>query len=41
MTPGIFVYTSNRLEELLEALAVYLGRDPLPPLQTETIVVPG
>lgn len=41
MTPGIYVYTSNRLEELLEALAVYLGRDPLPPLQTETIVVPG
>jgi exodeoxyribonuclease V gamma subunit len=39
--PGIFLYTSNRLEELLEALATHLGQHPLPPLESETIVVPG
>lgn len=41
MSPGIFLYTSNRLEELLEALATHLGQQPLPPLESETIVVPG
>ncbi len=41
MLPGLYLYTSNRLEELLEALAVYIGREPLPPLVSETIVVPG
>lgn len=41
MSTGLFVYTSNRLEELLEALATVLQRTPLPPLQDETIVVPS
>lgn len=41
MLPGFYVYTSNRLEDLLEALAVHIGREPLPPLESETIVVPG
>jgi exodeoxyribonuclease V gamma subunit len=38
---GIVVYTSNRLEELLHALAEELRQAPLAPLSTETIVVPG
>jgi exodeoxyribonuclease V gamma subunit len=41
VSTGLFVYTSNRLEELLEALATVLQRTPLPPLQDETIVVPS
>jgi exodeoxyribonuclease V gamma subunit len=38
---GLFVYTSNRLEELAEALATVLDREPLPPLATETVLVPS
>jgi exodeoxyribonuclease V gamma subunit len=41
VSTGLFVYTSNRLEELLEALATVLQQNPLPPLQDETIVVPS
>ena len=41
MGTGLFVYTSNRLEELAEAIAAVLGRAPLPPLATETILVPS
>jgi exodeoxyribonuclease V gamma subunit len=41
VSTGLFVYTSNRLEELLEALVTVLQRTPLPPLQDETIVVPS
>ncbi len=41
MARGLFVHTSNRLEELLEALATVLGKDPLPPLADETIIVPS
>jgi exodeoxyribonuclease V gamma subunit len=41
VSTGLFVYTSNRLEELLEALATVLRQSPLPPLQDETIVVPS
>lgn len=35
------VLLRNRLEDLLEDLAGWLRDDPLPPLATETIVVPG
>jgi len=38
---GLFVCTSNRLEDLLEVLAGDLAREPLPPLAPETVVVPG
>lgn len=41
MQPGVLIYTSNRLEDLLTVLAERLAVDPLPPLETETIVVPG
>lgn len=41
MQPGVRIYTSNRLEDLLEVLAERLAADPLPPLRSETIVVPG
>jgi exodeoxyribonuclease V gamma subunit len=41
MVGGLFVHSSNRLEELLEALAAVLGADPLPPLQDEIIAVPS
>lgn len=41
MTPAILLHTSNRLEELAEALAVQLQREPPPPLADETILVPG
>jgi exodeoxyribonuclease V gamma subunit len=38
--PGIVVHTSHRLEDLAAALAGRLHDDPLPPLASETIVVP-
>jgi exodeoxyribonuclease V gamma subunit len=41
MAPGLFVHTSNRLEELLEALATVLAAEPLPPLRDEVVVVPS
>jgi len=41
VTPAILLHTSNRLEELAEALAVQLQREPPPPLADETILVPG
>lgn len=41
MARGLFVHTSTRLEELAEALATVLQRDPLPPLADDTIVVPS
>lgn len=41
MARGLFVHTSNRLEELLEALATVLGKDPLDPLQDEVVAVPS
>ena len=41
MGPGLVVYTSCRLETLLHALADHLAAAPLPPLCTETIVVPS
>ncbi|MBL8727597.1 MAG: exodeoxyribonuclease V subunit gamma [Planctomycetes bacterium] len=37
---GIAVHTSHRLEDLCAALAARLHAEPLPPLATETIVVP-
>ena len=41
MGTGLFVYTSDRLEELADALSTVLGRAPLPPLATETVLVPS
>src|SRR5689334_16229279 len=41
MARGLFVHTSTRLEELAEALATVLQKDPAPPLADETIVVPS
>ncbi|MBL8723305.1 MAG: exodeoxyribonuclease V subunit gamma, partial [Planctomycetes bacterium] len=41
MPAGLTLYHSHRLEELLEALAMHLHSAPLPPLATETVVVPG
>ena len=41
MQPGVRIYTSNRLEDLLEVLAAHLEAEPLPPLASETILVPG
>ncbi|MCA8976088.1 MAG: exodeoxyribonuclease V subunit gamma [Planctomycetes bacterium] len=41
MHPGTTIYTSHRLEDLLVVLVERLATDPLPPLDTETIVVPG
>ncbi|MBX3463795.1 MAG: exodeoxyribonuclease V subunit gamma [Planctomycetes bacterium] len=38
--PGLAVLTSHRLEDLGAALAARLATAPLPPLATETIVVP-
>jgi exodeoxyribonuclease V gamma subunit len=38
---GLFVYRSDRLEELAEALALVLQQTPLPPLRNETILVPN
>ncbi len=40
MTPGIVLHTSYRLEDLAASLAASLRAAPLPPLATETIVVP-
>jgi exodeoxyribonuclease V gamma subunit len=40
MASGLSLYASTRLDDLLEMLAVITGKDPLPPLQEETIVVP-
>lgn len=37
---GIAVHTGQRLEDLCAALAARLHADPLPPLATDTIVVP-
>jgi exodeoxyribonuclease V gamma subunit len=37
---GLFVYTSNRLEELATALATIVRAEPLAPLQDETVLVP-
>ncbi|MCR9248408.1 MAG: exodeoxyribonuclease V subunit gamma [bacterium] len=41
MQPGVTIYTSNRLEDLLRVLAERLAVDPLPPLVSETVLVPG
>ena len=41
MARGLFVHTSNRLEELLEALATVLADEPLPPLQDDVVAVPS
>src|SRR5690348_14649661 len=41
MARGLFVHTSNRLEELAEALATVLHAEPLPPLTDEVVVVPS
>lgn len=38
---GLQVRTSNRQEVLLRQLAQQMARDPLPPLQNETVLVPG
>jgi exodeoxyribonuclease V gamma subunit len=38
---GLRVVTGHRLEELFEALCADLAHDPLPPLATETVLVPG
>ncbi len=38
---GLFVHTSNRLEDLAEALATVLAAAPLPPLVDEIVVVPS
>ena len=35
------ILTSHRMEDLLDALCEQLQADALPPLETETIVVPG
>ncbi|MEM9596661.1 MAG: exodeoxyribonuclease V subunit gamma, partial [Acidobacteriota bacterium] len=39
MEPGLTLYTSNRLDVLVERLADLLGREPLPPLEQEIVVV--
>lgn len=39
--PGLFVHTSDRLEELFEALATLVAAEPLPALADEVIVVPN
>ncbi|MBL8752532.1 MAG: exodeoxyribonuclease V subunit gamma, partial [Planctomycetes bacterium] len=41
MAGGLFVHTSNRLEELLDALATVLGQAPLGVLQDDVVAVPS
>jgi exodeoxyribonuclease V gamma subunit len=36
---GLYLHRSNRLETLAEALAAIVRSNPLPALQTETVVV--
>ncbi|MFO0276217.1 MAG: exodeoxyribonuclease V subunit gamma, partial [Planctomycetota bacterium] len=40
MASGLSLYASTRLDDLLELLAAITGKEPLSPLQEETIVVP-